>query len=171
MTLHNLSRPTFHVPFSCQPLLSSAVWLCKTAGGFSCRSVLGTLLLRLQAAIVELEMKERAFRTLHSRLTIKVAMFELELRERASRATFCAKTCIAAGAGAAAGMHFAYNALRAPLMHLNLARFQPQRCGSARRVLLLYTICGFAAAPLAMLFTHYFACYLKLAICQPELRE
>ena len=89
--LHNLSHPTFHVPLSCQPLLSISARSLAVQGCFSCRSALGTLLLRLQVAIFELEMRERTFRTLHSRLKIEVAMFELELRERASHATFARK--------------------------------------------------------------------------------
>ena len=83
-----------------------AVWLRKKARGFSCRSVLGILLLRLQVAIFDLEPRERA-----STLPLRENTYDF-----------------AAGAGAAAGMHFAHsfgrshgNALRAPLLHLKVA--------------------------------------------------
>ena len=152
---------------SCPFLLSTSVvnicvqfWLRKKAGGFSCRSVvLGTLLLRLQVAVFELEMRQRTFRTSYLRLKTEVAVFELELRKRTSLATFARKhTRLCSRSGSCCG-----NALRVQLwpepwertsrvtfalkscdvaalhalLYLKLANLQPKRCGSALRVLLL----------------------------------
>ena len=125
-----------------------AVWLRKKAGGFSCRNVLGILLLRLQVANFELEMRERTFRTILSHLKTEVAMFELELRERAY---------FAARAGAAAGMHFANttlagamgNALRAQLLHLKVAILQPELWVCSSRATFAIESCDFQAGAAA----------------------
>ena len=88
--LCNLFRPTFHVPFSCQPLLSISACSFGRASRLAvlvAEVYLGILLLLLQVLIFELEMRERTFRTLLSRLKTAGAMFELELRERASHTT------------------------------------------------------------------------------------
>ena len=117
-----------------------AVWLRKQAGGFSCRSVLGILLLRLQVAIFELEMRESTFRTLLSRLKTEVAMFELELRARASPLHVGTYDF---AAGAAAGMHFAYN-------------FGRSHGNALRPLLLPLESCNFAAGAAGMHFARHF---------------
>ena len=79
---HAAAQPLSH-NLSCPFLLStSLVHICvhfwlhklldKKVGSFSSRSALGTLLLRLQVAMFELEMRERTFRTSHPRLKLKL---------------------------------------------------------------------------------------------------
>ena len=103
---------------------------------------------------------------------------------------------VAAGAGAVAGTHFAYNfgrsygnALRAPLLNLEVAILQPELSESSPRTFVLKT-CEISAGAAGVHFANYFCTYnfcfrsrasgnalhvllcdLKLAICQPELRE
>ena len=103
----------------------------------------------------------------------------------------------AAGAGAAAGMHFAYNfgrshgnAFRAPLLHLQVAILQLELSESSSRAFVLKTCRFFSRSAAGMHFAYYFCTYklrlrsrasgnalrvllgyLKLANFQPKLRE
>ena len=162
MMLCNLSHPTFHVPFSCQPLLSIS------ACSFGCARRLAVLVAEVYLAHYFCACKlrcsswscERAsqatFARKHLRLcrsggccgnALRVQLWP-EPWERTSCATFELKSCDFAA------LHI--------LLYLKLANFQPKRCGSALRVLLV------AASGNAV---HILPWCLKLAISQPELRE
>ena len=158
----NLSCP-FLLSTSLVHISASNFWLREKTGGFSRRSVLGTLdyscvcKLRFSSWRCESALSEHHIR--------EAAMFELELRECASHATFARKHLrLCSRSWSCCG-----NALRVQLWPepgkrtsrttfalkscdfaapASSRTFQPKHCGSALRVLLL-------AAPPEMLFMYY----------------
>ena len=144
---------TFHVPFSCQPPLS------KSACIFDCARRLAVLVAEVYSAHYFCACKLRC-----SSWSCESALRALPLRENTYD--------FAAGAGAAAGTHFAYNfgrscgnTLRARLLHSKVAILQPElsesssrtfslrTCKSSAEALRERTSCGSFSRALEMMFS------------------